>query len=152
MAHSVRLVIALLHIFALSFIEILEISNGSESNIYCLRSVKDSLEDTATTWKIHGTSTIIPQVSSVNLLGVECWHPDANEVLNIQLSHMMLRGQFPCDIENCTRLTGLDLSANELSGPLSFDIGDWSHLSQNSTSLETNFPGKSQRALSIAIF
>ena len=60
----------------------------------------------------------------MNLLGVECWHPDANEVLNIQLSHMMLRGQFPRDIENCTRLTGLDLSANEFSGPLSFDIGD----------------------------
>ena len=37
---------------------------------------------------------------------------------------MMLRGQFPRDIENCTRLTGLDLSANEFSGPLSFDIGD----------------------------
>ena len=46
MAHSVRLVIALLHIFALSFIEILEIGNGSESDIYCLRSIKDSLEDT----------------------------------------------------------------------------------------------------------
>ena len=60
----------------------------------------------------------------MNLLGVECWHPDANEVLNIQLNHMMLRGQFPRDIENCTRLTGLDVSANELTGPLSFDIGD----------------------------
>ena len=60
----------------------------------------------------------------MNLLGVECWHPDANEVLNIQLSHMMLRGQLPRDIENCTRLTGLDVSANELTGPLSFDIGD----------------------------
>ena len=37
---------------------------------------------------------------------------------------MMLRGQFHCDIENCTYLTELDLSANELSGPLPFDIGD----------------------------
>ncbi|XP_050257706.1 probable inactive receptor kinase At1g27190 [Quercus robur] len=57
-------------------------------------------------------------------VGVECCPPDANEVLNIQLSHMMLWGQFPCDIGNCTRLAGLDLSANELSGPLPFDIGD----------------------------
>ena len=45
MAHSVRLVIALLHIFVLSFLDILKISNGSESDIYCLRSIKDSLED-----------------------------------------------------------------------------------------------------------
>ena len=45
MAHSVRLVRALLHIFSLSFLNILEISNGSENGIYCLRSIKDSLED-----------------------------------------------------------------------------------------------------------
>ena len=37
---------------------------------------------------------------------------------------MMLRGHFPRDIEHYTHLTGLDLSTNELSGPLPFDIGD----------------------------
>ena len=45
MAHSAKLVIALLHIFAWSFLGILEISNGTETDIYCLRSIKESLED-----------------------------------------------------------------------------------------------------------
>ena len=35
---------------------------------------------------------------------------------------MGLRGQFPRDIRNCSSLTGLDLSNNELSGPLPSDI------------------------------
>ena len=116
--------IALLHIFASSFLDILEISNGSESDIYYLRSNKDLLEDPhnylKNSWNFNNNTTgFIGE-----FVGVECWHPDANEALNIQLSHMMLRGQFHCDIENCTHLTELDLSANELSGPLPFDIGD----------------------------
>ena len=37
---------------------------------------------------------------------------------------MMLRGQFPRGIKSCTRFTGLDLLANELSGPLSFDMAE----------------------------
>ena len=120
MAHSVRLVIALLHIFVLSFLDILKISNGLESDIYCLRSIRDSLEDPhnylKNSWNFNNnTEGFICEFG-----GVECWHPHANEVLNIQLSHMMLKGQFPRDIENCTHLIGLDLSANELSGPLPF--------------------------------
>ena len=35
---------------------------------------------------------------------------------------MGLRGRFPRDIRNCSSLTGLDLSNNELSGPLPSDI------------------------------
>ncbi|XP_050257699.1 probably inactive leucine-rich repeat receptor-like protein kinase At5g48380 [Quercus robur] len=124
MAHSVRLGRALLHIFALSFLDILEISNGSESDIYCLRSIKDSLEDPHNflkdSWYFNNnTADFICE-----FVRVECWHPDVNEVLNIQLSHMMLKGHFPRDIEHCTHLTGLDLSANELLGPVPFDIGD----------------------------
>ena len=115
---------SLLHICALSFLNILEISNGSESDIYCLRSIKDSLEDPhnylKNSWNIN--NNIVGFIRE--FVGVECWPLDANEVLNIQLSHMMLWGQFPRDIENCIRLTGLDLSANELLGPLPFDIGD----------------------------
>ncbi|XP_010242454.2 PREDICTED: probably inactive leucine-rich repeat receptor-like protein kinase At5g48380 [Nelumbo nucifera] len=35
---------------------------------------------------------------------------------------MGLKGQFPKGIENCTSLTGLDLSSNNLSGPVPLDI------------------------------
>ena len=96
----------------------------SESDIYCLRSIKDSLEDPHNflkdSWNFNNnTADFICE-----FVRVECWHPDVNEVLNIQLSHMMLKGHFPRDIEHCTHLTGLDLSANELLGPVPFDIGD----------------------------
>ena len=37
---------------------------------------------------------------------------------------MGFRGEFPRGIKNCTSLTGLDLSSNELSGPLPFDIAE----------------------------
>jgi hypothetical protein len=54
--------------------------------------------------------------------GVDCWHPDENRVLNLRLSGLGLKGQFPHGIENCTSLTGLDLSHNELQGPIPSDI------------------------------
>ena len=59
---------ALFHIiFARSF---LEISNGFETDdVDCLKSIKDSLEDPNGYLKDHGTSTTIPKVSSVALLG-----------------------------------------------------------------------------------
>ncbi|CAJ2678296.1 unnamed protein product [Trifolium pratense] len=56
--------------------------------------------------------------------GVECWHPDENRVLNLKLSNMGLKGQFPRGIVNCTSLTGLDLSVNDLSGPIPSDISE----------------------------
>ncbi|KAM1138402.1 hypothetical protein ACFX13_037071 [Malus domestica] len=58
-----------------------------------------------------------------NFLGIECWHPHESKVLNIKLSDLGLKGPFPRSVANCTRLTGLDLSSNKLSGPLPEDIG-----------------------------
>ncbi|KAL6214237.1 hypothetical protein ACLB2K_013675 [Fragaria x ananassa] len=58
-----------------------------------------------------------------NFLGVECWHPhDESKVLNIKLADLGLKGQFPRGVVNCTSLTGLDLSRNNLSGPIPEDI------------------------------
>nr|WIL59926.1 nodulation protein [Melilotus officinalis] len=65
--------------------------------------------------------------------GVECWHPDENKVLNLKLSNMGLKGQFPRDIINCSSMTGLDLSINDLSGTIPEDI---SKLLQFVTSLD----------------
>ena len=104
------LFIAVFHMFACSFSDILDISiglvtAGNQLNIH--------MKTLTTTLNIH--------VASKTMLKGQR-NPDGNEVLNIRLSVMMLRGQFPRGIKSCTRFTGLDLLANELSGPLSFDM------------------------------
>ncbi|XP_058092505.1 probably inactive leucine-rich repeat receptor-like protein kinase At5g48380, partial [Magnolia sinica] len=53
----------------------------------------------------------------------ECWHFDEDKVLNIRLSNMGLKGRFPVALKNCTSMTGLDLSTNDLFGPLPDKIG-----------------------------
>ena len=115
MAHSAKLVIALIHIFAWSFLDILEISNGTETDIYCLRSIKESLEDPYNYFKswnfINNTEGFI-----CDFVGVECWNSDENKVFNIKLKNMGLKGHFPREIENCTLIKGLDQSGNELTG------------------------------------
>ena len=101
MTLNARVFTAIFHIFACLFLDILEISNGVESDIYCLKSIKDSLEDP------RGILNASWDFSySVCKFG---------RVENINLSDMGLRGQFPLGIENCTSLTGIDLSNNELS-------------------------------------
>ena len=111
-------------IFVWSFLNALEISNGTETDIYCLKSIKDSLEDPYNRLKDSWDFSNKTEGSICRFTGVECWHPDESKVLNIKLSGMMLRGQFPRGIKNCSSLIGLDLSGNELSGPLPFDIDE----------------------------
>jgi hypothetical protein len=122
MALNSRVFIALFHIFIWSFLDTLQISNGTSTDIYCLKSIKDSLEDPYnylnSSWDFNNKT----EGFICKFTGVECWHPDENRVLNIRLSDMGLRGQFPRGIENCSSLTGLDLSSNKLSGPLPSDI------------------------------
>ena len=87
-----------------------------------MKSIKHSLEDPYgylnTSWNFNNNT----EGFICKFTGVKCWHPDENKVLNLRLSDMGLRGRFPRGIKNCTSLTGLDLSNNELSGPLPFDI------------------------------
>ena len=122
MAHSAKLVIALLHIFAWSFLDILEMSNGTETDIYCLRSIKESLEDPYNNFKYSWNFSNKTEGFICKFVGIECWHPDENRVLNIKLENMGLKGHFPRKIENCTSITGLDLSGDELTGTIPSDI------------------------------
>ncbi|KAL6211039.1 hypothetical protein ACLB2K_016267 [Fragaria x ananassa] len=96
--------------------------SGFESDINCLRSIRAELEDPldmlSSSWDFsNATEGFI-----CNFLGVECWQPHENKVLNIKLGDMGLKGQFPRGVQNCTSLTGLDLSSNDLSGPIPEDI------------------------------
>ncbi|KAF8394000.1 hypothetical protein HHK36_020202 [Tetracentron sinense] len=100
------------------------LSYGTLTDIRCLKALKASLEDPFqylnSSWNFsNNTEGFI-----CKFIGVECWNPDENRVLNIQLSDMGLKGQFPRGIENCTSLIGLNLSSNQLSGPIPFDISE----------------------------
>jgi len=97
-------------------------SQSTDTDIFCLKSIKNSLEDPnnylTSSWNFNNkTEGFICRFN-----GVECWHPDENKVLNLKLSNLGLKGQFPRGLENCSSLTGLDLSVNELSGSIPSDI------------------------------
>ncbi|QHO51828.1 probably inactive leucine-rich repeat receptor-like protein kinase At5g48380 isoform X1 [Arachis hypogaea] len=94
---------------------------GTDTDIFCLKSIKGSLEDPYNylqSWTFNDKT----EGFICKFIGVECWHPDENRVLNLNLSNMGLKGQFPRAIRNCSSLTGLDLSINKLSGTIPADI------------------------------
>ncbi|GJV28487.1 probably inactive leucine-rich repeat receptor-like protein kinase [Tanacetum coccineum] len=96
-------------------------SNAVQSDINCLRAFKDSVEDpekVLSTWVFNNNT----EGFICKFTGIECWHPDENKVLNIHLSDMGLKGELPLALENCTSMTGLDLSNNRLSGTLPTNI------------------------------
>ncbi|KEH18041.1 putative protein kinase RLK-Pelle-LRR-Xa family [Medicago truncatula] len=98
------------------------ITYGTETDIFCLKSIKNSIQDPnnylTSSWNFNNkTEGFICRFN-----GVECWHPDENKVLNLKLSNMGLKGQFPRGIVNCSSMTGLDLSVNDLSGTIPGDI------------------------------
>ncbi|KAI9081664.1 hypothetical protein K1719_036400 [Acacia pycnantha] len=112
------------HVIIINFLLLLScnIIYGTETDIFCLKSIKDSLEDPYGYLKSSWDFNNIAQGSICRFTGVECWHPDENRVLNLNLSNMGLKGRFPRAIQNCTSLTGLDFSINKLSGKIPADI------------------------------
>ncbi|XP_050366351.1 probably inactive leucine-rich repeat receptor-like protein kinase At5g48380 [Argentina anserina] len=141
-----------LGIFVLLLLLSCRFSHGVESDIHCLKSIRAALEDPldmlSSSWNFNnGTEGFI-----CNFLGVECWHPHESKVLNIKLGDLGLKGQFPRGVANCTSLTGLDLSSNNLSGSIPEDID---HLTAYITSLDlssNSFSGTIPRNLSNCTF
>lgn len=96
---------------------------GIESDVQCLRTLKNQFKDPngyLSSWDFsNATGGFI-----CKFMGILCWHPDESRVLEIQLSGMGLQGQFPKSLKNCTSLTGLDLSNNNLSGSIPHDMDE----------------------------
>lgn len=93
----------------------------SESDIQCLKILQKSLIDPngyLSLWNFHNTSDGF----ICNFIGVDCWNPGENKVLNLRFSGMGFQGQFPPGLEYCTTMTGLDLSNNNFSGPIPTNI------------------------------
>nr|XP_043609366.1 probably inactive leucine-rich repeat receptor-like protein kinase At5g48380 [Erigeron canadensis] len=98
-------------------------SNAVQSDVDCLRSVKASLKDPEnllSSWDFNNST----EGFICRFAGVECWHIDESRVLNIRLSDMGLKGPFPPGLKNCTSMTSLDLSSNNLEGPLPSNMTD----------------------------
>ncbi|EEF32558.1 serine-threonine protein kinase, plant-type, putative [Ricinus communis] len=107
----------LLHAFIISLLG----SFATETDLACIKCIKGFLEDPfglKSSWDFNSDT----EGCICRFTGVDCWDPDESEVLNLRVSDMGLQEQFPRAIENCTRLTGLDLSNKEVQGPIPFDI------------------------------
>ncbi|THG01543.1 hypothetical protein TEA_020294 [Camellia sinensis var. sinensis] len=131
-----------------AFIWLLSFSYGLESDIYCLESLKKSLEDPFSYLSSSWIFTNKTEGFICKFTGIDCWHPDESKVLNIRLSDMGLKGKFPLGLRNCTALTGLDLSSNKLSGTIPPDI---SQIISYVTSLDlssNDFSGEIPQSLS----
>ncbi|KAJ8458392.1 hypothetical protein OPV22_031318 [Ensete ventricosum] len=116
-AMKCRLPVALLQMLVWFLLN--NISYGTLSDIQCLELIKNSLKDPENilnySWNFDNKS----EGAICRFAGVECWHPDENKVLNLQLSNMGLQGEFPSGLENCTSLTGgIPVNLSELSGPI----------------------------------
>ena len=87
-----------------------------------------------------------------NFLGIECWHPHENKVLNIKLADLGLKGQFPRGVQNCTSLTGLDLSYNNLNGPIPDDVDKLIHYITSIDLSSNSFSGEIPKNISNCTF
>lgn len=92
-----------------------------QTDVDCLRSIKSSLEDpnnSLSDWNFNnGTKGFICKFS-----GIQCWHEDDSKILNIKLSDMGLKGEFPLGIADCSSVTGVDFSHNNIYGNIPSNI------------------------------
>ncbi|KAM3750025.1 hypothetical protein ACB098_04G006400 [Castanea mollissima] len=110
--------LVLLHILVWSLPDTLTLSSGTQSDISCLKSIRDSLEDPlnhiATSWTFNN----LTEGSICGYVGVSCWYISENRVRGLQLANMGLKGKFPRGLVDCSELIILDLSGNEISGSI----------------------------------
>jgi hypothetical protein len=112
---------------AKSFIWLLLLSSsslcfGSELDIQCLKSVQQSVIDPSGVLKSSWNFTNRTDSFFCQFTGVECWYSGENWVAVLGLSNLRLQGPFPHGLQNCSSITGLDLSNNNFSGPIPPDI------------------------------
>ena len=120
--------LVLVHILFWSFLDTFILSHGTQSDINCLKSIRDSLEDPLNLLKTSWTFNNLVEGSICNYVGVTCLNPVENRVCGIVLANMGLMGEFPKGIEDCRELVNLDLSGNEISGSIPSSIGNCSYL------------------------
>nr|POF21168.1 putative inactive leucine-rich repeat receptor-like protein kinase [Quercus suber] len=120
--------LVLVRILFWSFLDTFILSHDTQSDINCLKSIRDSLEDPLNLLKTSWTFNNLAEGSICNYVGVTCLNPAENRVCGIVLANMGLKGEFPKGIEDCRELVNLDLSGNEISESIPSGIGNCSYL------------------------
>nr|POE98451.1 putative inactive leucine-rich repeat receptor-like protein kinase [Quercus suber] len=114
--------LVLLHILVWSLPDTLTMSSGTPSDITCLKSIRDSLEDPlnhiATSWTFNN----LTESPICGYDGVSC--TTENRVRGVQLANMGLKGKFPRGLVDCSALIILDLTGNGISGSIPPDISE----------------------------
>ncbi|KAL6909988.1 hypothetical protein ACP4OV_001246 [Aristida adscensionis] len=95
---------------------------SSDLDVQCLRDIQKSVIDPNSILKSTWTFDNSTNGFICRFTGVECWHPDENRVLSLHLGNLGLQGPFPRGLQNCTSMTGLDLSSNNFTGTIPQDI------------------------------
>ncbi|CAK7338898.1 unnamed protein product [Dovyalis caffra] len=106
----------LLSLFTLSF--------SIEDDITCLEGVKKAFTDPQsrlTSWSFNNNSVAFV----CKLTGVSCWNEKENRIISLQLQQSQLSGKLPESLKYCHSLQTLDLSNNDLSGPIPPEICNW---------------------------
>ncbi|OMO62729.1 hypothetical protein CCACVL1_22667 [Corchorus capsularis] len=128
------------------------LSYATQEDIDCLKSIKASLQDPFnylnSSWNFNNNT----EGFICRFTGVECWHPDENKVLNIRLSDMGLKGEFPQGLHLCKSLTGLDLSSNSLHGSIPSNISDVIKYVTTLDLTSNNFSGEIPKGLANCSF
>ncbi|XP_050258334.1 probably inactive leucine-rich repeat receptor-like protein kinase At5g48380 [Quercus robur] len=115
------IIIFLSSTFIWSLLGVFTLSNGGDSDISCLKSIKESLKDPFNRFKSSWNFSEIGEGFYCGFNGVDCL-PGEYKVQSIRLYNKSLKGQFPQGIENCKDLIVLNLSFNKLSGAIPSDI------------------------------
>ncbi|KAI9120760.1 hypothetical protein K1719_007793 [Acacia pycnantha] len=100
-------------------------ASQAEDDLQCLKGIKSSFSDPQgklASWRFdNSTAGFI-----CTFVGVTCWNPQENRVLNLELRDMKLSGQVPESLKYCGRsLQKLDLGSNDVSGTIPSQICDW---------------------------
>ncbi|KAI4351545.1 hypothetical protein L6164_005902 [Bauhinia variegata] len=99
-------------------------ASQAEDDVRCLRELKESLKDPQ--GKLHSWRFDNTTVGFIcEFVGVSCWNPQENRIINLELREMELSGQVPESLKYCKNLQKLDLGSNDLSGTIPSEICSW---------------------------
>ncbi|KAL3526472.1 hypothetical protein ACH5RR_011128 [Cinchona calisaya] len=120
---SSKLISSFLLIFLITLSNLSGFTVG-EDDVKCLQGVKNSLSDPEgelSLWNFSNSTVGF----ICNFVGATCWNDRENRLISLQLREMNLSGEIPDALQYCQSLQNLDLSGNELSGPIPPGICDW---------------------------
>ncbi|KAF7113020.1 hypothetical protein RHSIM_RhsimUnG0169400 [Rhododendron simsii] len=92
----------------------------SEDDVACLQGVKNAMANPSALNSWTFSNSTVKFICS--FVGTTCWN---NRLIGLDLGEMSLCGQVPSALQYCYILQNLDLSGNNLTGPVPPAICDW---------------------------